>query len=547
MATRVPVSIQYQRPEGRADFERARRALQSSLGHGSADDAAAALAELGSALDTGVARIKRELVGSSLCWNEDNQRLAAWIQDQNRKLADMGEQLALAEARRPGGELALRLAALTLLHRGEALKWLQGRARRDYAPLHGLYAMMRAAGNHRADVTVLTEGRGRAATIEGLYFRALLLDRFASGNLTRAQLEVLDAWLWEWMPRLVGRDAAPEGRCLRADLDANAGLREGAREDGGAALYLPLATLEGLRRAVLAELHRGRMVPAHGCASEMRIEEHVSVLDRLRRAFDPAGEAREQRAQRRQSAGTKVEIWVGLAEILRHGAGVGPERGELPALSLVESPLVAKQGKLPPPRAEGAPDPTLRYLWQADVSATGFGFEALEGDAAGLEVGEVVGWRREPGGPCVLGKVTRRLASATDGQVFIGVHLLSDAAQPLALRCATAFGEGASHTFLYVPGDDDSGRHDAFLVPESTFEEPSAYDVRIAERRLTLRFNRTRARGRGWVLAGFEVLPVRDAAPAAPRASGSGELELVLDEDLLDRALSREVGSRLLS
>ncbi len=548
MAIKVPVSLQYQRPEGRADFERVRRAMQAALGAMGAEEGAAALAELAGTLDAGVARIKRELVGSSLCWNEDNQCLAAWIQEQNRKLADMGEQLVLSSARRAAGEVAARLVAFTILHRGESLKWLQGRARRDYAPLHAMYAMMREAGSHRAQVTVVTEGRGRNATIEGLYLRALLLDRFASGNLTRPQLEVLDAWLWEWMPRLVGRDAKPDGPALRVDLDANAGLREGPREGDGPTLYLPLAALESLRRAVLHELHRGRIVPAMGCAAEMRIEEHVAVLDRLRRAFDPAGEARDRRAQRRQAAGTKVEVWVGLAEILRHGAGVGGERRDLPALSLVDSPLVARQGKVPPPRAEGVPDPTRRYLWQSDVSATGFGFEALESDAAGLDVGEIVGWWREPGGPCVLGKVTRRLASATDGQVFIGVHLLSDCAQRLTLRCATAFGEGAAHTFLYVPGEDDSGRHDAFLVPESTFEEPSAYDVRIEERRLTIRLNRTRARGRGWVLAGFEVLPVR-ATVAAPvrREAESGDLELVLDEDLLDRALSREVGSRLLS
>lgn len=229
MAVKVPVSTQYQRPEGRADFERARRALQSALPQMDAAQAQGALAELAGALDSGVARIKRDLLGSSLCWNEDNQRLAAWIQEQNRRLADMGAELALAPARRPGGEPALRLAALALLQRGEALKWLQGRTRRDHAPLHALYTMMREAGGHRTPVTVVTEGRGRAATIEGLYLRALLLDRFASGNLTRAQLEVLDAWLWEWMPRLAGRDAPPEGATLRADLDANAGLREGAR------------------------------------------------------------------------------------------------------------------------------------------------------------------------------------------------------------------------------------------------------------------------------------------------------------------------------
>src|SRR6476661_6306156 len=153
MAIKVPVSLQYQRPDGRADFKRARRALQAELAQMDAGEAGAALAELAGTLDSGVARIKRELLGSSLCWNEDNQRLAAWIQEQNRRLAELGEQLAFACARRAVGESAARVVALTLLHRGEALKWLQGRARREYAPLHGLYAMVREAGGHRAVVT----------------------------------------------------------------------------------------------------------------------------------------------------------------------------------------------------------------------------------------------------------------------------------------------------------------------------------------------------------------------------------------------------------
>ncbi len=464
--------------------------------------------------------------------------------------------MQLAHAIAAGAEddpLAPRVVALTLAHAGEAMKWEAARERPDFLALHGLLGTL-PAERRREPLVVPAEGRGREAMVESLYFRALLLDRFASGSLTRQQVEVLDAWLWEWMPQLLGTASDPGGPFLRVDLDANAGLREGSRgDDDGPCLYLPLPALEGLRRAVVRELHRGRMVPAHGCAGEMRLEEHVAVLEALRRAFEPAEGEREKRARREHASGTRTEVWLGLEEIRALGFGLGDAPAPVPALSLVESPLVASGGSAPPP-APGAVDPTRRYLWRVDESATGVGFEALESDARGIEVGDVLGWRGE-GGACELGRVSRRLAAGADGQVFLGVQRLG-AAHALRLARRHPFEQGsAESTHLFVPGADESGRHDAFLVPEKEYATGEAYHARPGEGVFTVQFNRVRARGRGWILAGFEVLPAaarppeaapqHAAAPDAP-ARGAPPLELVLDEGLLDRALEREVGTRLL-
>ncbi|HET7729106.1 MAG TPA: hypothetical protein VFK48_03650 [Usitatibacter sp.] len=534
------VNPQFQRPEGRAEFDKARNALKSTLLDGDFDAGATRLLDLGAALDVGVARLKRDLLGSALCWNEDNQRVTAWIHQQHRKVTEMGMRLVEAMRReRPAPVLLPNVIALTLHHWGEGLKWVAGRERQDYEPLHMLLELAIAENRHREGMTFVADGRGRCVTIEALYFRALLLDRFGSGIMTRQQIEVLDAWLWEWADSLHGEESHPGGAALRVDLDADAGMRDGPREGEGRSLYLPLAPLEAKRREIVRELHRGRIVPAHGCTAEFRIEEHVAVLDHLQRALR-LPETAARRAKRQAAPGTRIEVWVGIADILARGAGikVGTETGRWRALSLADPSIStdpADQGR--PVRYESA-DPSRRYLWLADTSATGCGFEALESDANGLEIGDLIGWRRAAGGAIALGRIIRRLPSATAGQVFIGVQLFTETGIPFTLSRMDCYDRGrAEETFLFVPGDDESGRRDAFLVSESAFQQQHVYVARVGEDAFPLRFNRVRAKGRGWMLAGFEIVPVRRQAPVealpddgeAPGAEPS--FELVLDEE----------------
>lgn len=521
--TRLTLHLQFQRPECRGEFDKIRNALKSSLLDSGVEDGAGRLLDLGAALDTGVARMKRDLLGSSLCWNEDNQLVTAWIHQQHRTIAGIGSRVIEA-MRREDGEppLLARIIALTFFHWGEAVKWISGRERADYAPLHDMLSLSMAGGRHREPVTWVADGRGRTITIEALYFRALLLDRFASGNLTRQQVEVLDAWLWEWSACLTATPSRPDGAALRVDLDANAGLRDGVREGNGRSLYLPLEPLEAQRRALIKELHRGRIVPMNGCTAEFRIEEHVAVLDHLARAFRAPQDTGAKRAARQQEAATRIEVWVGLPEILARGDGVkvGVETGKWHVLSLADpsrSTEIKDAGQ--PVRYENA-DPSRRYLWLSDMSATGCGFEALDTDASGIEIGELIGWRRAAFGPITLGRVIRRLPSTTAGQVFLGVQLLTEMGLHFALTRADAFDRGgAENTFLFVPGDDASGRRDAFLLPESTFQQQHSYHAFTGDAVYTVKFNRVRNKGRGWILAGFEVVPAKRVEVTSPTPS----------------------------
>ena len=540
MATQPPICLRFQRPEGRSDFERARRELRTALPNAGAGEGAARLLELVATLDAGVARCKRELVGTALCWNDENRALIAWIGRQHRALLEMGVRLVEALRREPGDPRVVERVAAACLHAwGETCKWTLARERPDYRQLHDLLLLGASAERRRAAFACVVDGRAQQASLESLYFRALLLDRFASGSLTRAQLELLDAWLWEWSTVLEGHREPPAGPFLRVDVDLDAGLRHGARAGDGASLYLALAPLEAERRKLVQSLRRGRMVPAHGCAAELRIEEHVALIDYLRAALrDPIGEA-AQRAPRQAAAGTRVEVWVGLQEILARGIGVGIETGRWRTLDLQDA-AIAEQS-----RARFA-DASRRYLWLVDASASGLGFEALETDAAGIEAGDLVGWRRTLGGPVVIGQVARRMPGAQGGQVFLGVRLLTEAAQPLTLSQDLGR-ESGDATYLFVPGEDNSGRRDAFLVPESGFDLRASYRARIGAHAFTLQLNRVRSRGRGWILAGFEVMP---AGSGAPEPAPPPELTLAPqlgDDEQASHAWDHELSARLLS
>lgn len=552
MATKLALNLSFQRPECRAEYERARQALRTGLLEEGIEEGALRLIELGAALDVGVARLKRELLASSLCWNEENQQITAWIHQQHRRIAEMGQKLFEAmEGERGARSLLTRVIALTLHHWGEALKWIAGRERHDYQPLHAMLRMAMAEGRHRETLMWVVDGRGHAVCVESLYLRALLLDRFGSGSLTRQQVEVLDAWLLEWTDCLVSSAQPRAVATLRVDLDANAGLREGLRDGEGQSLYLALPPLEARRRQVVRELHLGRIFPAHGCTAEFRIEEHVAVLDHLQRALRAPDRAMVARAQRQQEPGTRIEVWVGLPDILARGAGVrvGTETGRWRALSLSDPSISTDPKDMGRTVRYEEGDPSRRYLWLADTSSTGRGFEALEADAVGLEIGDLLGWRRASGGPITLGRVIRRLPSTTAGQVFIGVRVMTEMGLPFTLSRTDAYDRGnADATFLFVPGDDECGRRDAFLVSEATYQQQHTYLARIGDDGFTLRMNRVRAKGRGWLLAGFEIVPSRRVAPTESSASDPPRFELTLEEREEDiDPWSAEVSSRLMA
>ena len=459
---------------------------------------------------------RNRLLGTALAWSEEDRREVAWLRHANDDLALAAYALCGSLGKRYGNgdERTVSMMARTLLHMGSVVKWEIAATRdapHDFGKPHAILRSAMAAGRHREVLRMRVGDRDIECTLEGLYFRALLLARFSSGALKMKQIEILDAWILMWMPALKGVPEAPSAAALRVDLDSSDGLRRGRRPDAGPSLYLPPGPIEGAYRAIIREFHAGRMVPADGITSTFRIEEHVAVLDMIRRGLRDSTHALVTRAERKE-ANVVVELHVGLAEVM--GRGFCPKPPQPVALT-----LAARDGqRLDVARRESDRDSAEEALYErrrrmvrvANVSETGFGIEGDECDCGSIAVGDVVALRLEAGSPLEICKVVRIVPTPVAGRVWIGVRRLSARARPIEVVQPSAQSQRErEQTLAFVPGEDESGRHDACLVSERAFADGAPLDAYVGDCVYTFRFNRPRERGRGWVLAGFEIAGVR--------------------------------------
>lgn len=457
------------------------------------------------------------LLQTSLTWSEEDRREATWLRRTSDGFALRGYALCDSLARRRGwdDELTRHMMARTLYHMGDVLKWevaVRRGAPHDFSKPHALIRAAMASGHHRDPLRMRFDGRDVACTLESLYFRALLLARFSSGALNSKQIEILDAWMWLWMPALQGVDSPPGEGALRVDLDSSDGLKLGPRPDAGPTLYLPPGPIEDAYRCIIREFHAGRMVPSQGITAGFRLEEHVAVLDLIRQGLREAAGAHTVRAQRHETD-LQVELHAGLSEVLTRG--FLPRPPSTPTLT-----LAARDGEhvLPPADRDrgGASDLFERHrrmVRVANASDTGFGLEGSDADCGGIGVGEIVALRLQDEGPLELCKVVRCVPSAP-GRTWLGVRRISARARPIEVLPSRNRARQRDMTLLFVPGEDESGRHDACLVPERTFTESKELEAYLGGCIYTFQFNRPRDRGRGWVLAGFEIM-------ASVAASGS--------------------------
>ncbi|MEP7068162.1 MAG: hypothetical protein ABI789_02930 [Usitatibacter sp.] len=512
MSQVIPLAVMADN-EGRARLELRMDALREAILAASAGAALRECEELHLELERFTTSLKWRLFASALVWTQDERQANQWMCAAYQAAACL-ELRAVDLAASPADDRVIGVAALALHHLAEALKSGIAIGRSllaEYRTLHDLMKRAIDAGRHREPLSLRVDGRQMRCCVESLYFRALLMARFAGGNLNCRQVEIFDAWLWQWMSVLESAPGAPPGAELRVDLDSSQGLWRGPRAALGVCLYLPHAPMERAFQSVVTQFHRGHLVPSEGLAAGFRIEEHIGVLDLLRRGLRQAKGEAGARAERQPGKGL-ADVHVGIAEIAaRAFLPLAPRRVE-----------IAPQGKdaaRPHGRRE-ADDPTgdlylqqRRRLLVRDVSISGFGLEGLEAECAGMEVGDLLAIRRA-GEPLALGKVVR-IASSEGERIIVGVERLPGAAMPIRFAKPREDASGEDFDLVFVSGDDDSGRHDAFLVSERLYAERWKLDVAAEGDVFGFRFNRVRERGRAWVLAGFEIVTLERGAAAA--------------------------------
>jgi hypothetical protein len=486
-------------------------ALESAA-RGADSDAASMLLRLHADVDARVTFLKRRLLGTALQWTEADRADARWIDAMQHRLGNAAASL-LRDCEPAAGTddpQALLVIAHALYHRGEAVKLdvvAGAPPANEYRSIHGLMRLAMARGHQRAPMPLLIDGARVECTIEALYFRALLLARLASGALNPKQIEILDAWIRMCQPVLRGVSEAPSGSAMRADLDSAHGLQRGPRRDPGPSLYLPQAPLEAAHRSIVAEMHKGNIVPAGGLASSFRVEEHVAVLELIARGLRDSRVEPVTRAARRPGA-ARAEMLVGLGEIIARGFSAPapvPSPLSLAAkdgIRTIEARRVSDRDELP-----NVYEQVRRCVQLVDESDSGFLLEGDMVDCGEVAVADLVGLRFGESETPLLCCVTRRIPAAADGKVRFGVTRISSATVPVQVVAVDEPGV-PSAPLVFVPGADSSGRHDGFLVSDITFEKGDRIELEAESVNFTLKFNRVRERGRGWVLAGYEVVGV---------------------------------------
>lgn len=442
----------------------------------------------------------REVLGTTLLWNESEHAFVQWLRDGYhrfaRTAAESLKRAVLTDAV-PGGA-AGTLAALALAQYGNAIKWAGiAEGERDAVSLvevkrvHELVERAGLTGEARA---VPHGERDATVGLEALFIRALMLDAVCRGNLGPRQVEIIDDWLWEWTGeyRLA---AAVEGAALAYDESGERGLRTTRGEATGreGRRYVDIEPLERQIAGVVRGFREGGIFPGYGCAAEFRVEEHAAALDFLRFFLDAARHhlTRQARTPREE----KVEAFAGLHEIL--AKAFVPRRGPIAARA-ARSPRTAS---LQAPGIDTLFDIPRRILRVLDESAGGLGAETDEDAVKPIEVGMLVTVHRDDESRPLLCEVMRR-APGRSGRIRLGLRVLSrDPAKLRLTRPGTERGIDA----IYLPGAEASGHLDTLLVSEADFTVRERFEVRFDDRTFMVRMNRVRYHGRGWFLAGFEV------------------------------------------
>jgi hypothetical protein len=491
--------------EGREQFEREFKAMRALLADPNHSLVTNAFVALEWQFDQQVQKEQGTLLANPLQWDEAEQHFAQWILRQFTKLADMGKHVADRVAGIDQADPVLSyVIARALVHHGNVWKWAQFANRpgneHGFGAANSLYEH---ALDARKDMDVHSfnrEGRPVAPTIAGLFLRAHLLARVASGNLNRQQTEIFDAWLWAAMLDLQLSPAAEDNAVLRLEPGSQRGLQFGvdARTE---ARYLPAEALRRIAGRAQDGFHKGIIFPGHGAAQSFRLEEHVAVLDFLRAMIEQIESGRQpHRAERVRKDGELLEVHIGLTDILRT---LGSGRINAPTrLSIAQSQSENKIDSIYQMRR--------RYMALVDQSETGLGLEVAASEAGEVGVGEMIAIIFPDDSEPLMGQVARIVPSPREGMVRLGVHLEFVDWQAVEVKVAGASPSKRETAAFYVPGADSSGRYDMLLVGESFAHGKPLCEVRMGEQVYDLRINQIRQKGRGWVAAGFEVVGVRE-------------------------------------
>ena len=458
--------------------------------------------------------------------SDGGQAVCEWLSACYDHLARMAREVVPVEVPvdpRQAAKQAVQLApawALAIMLAAHASKWRKIAGLRADAAARGRLHMLFVSGVATlVDAVILdvTVDRRRIETsIEALYVRALLLERFASGNLPPRRLEVLDGWLLEWMGALwLSRAPNSDGPWLAVDTrNPSLGLTRFHPGDK-ADFFLGLKPLQRQLERAAKDFHRGVIFPGWGIGLTFRMEEHVAVIEFLEREFDIIEHADAQKGKRFSiGRNSDVSVFFGFNEIysqaLQRQSTVVPVGGAPAPGGLIEA--VARKLSNDGLAAKGvlaAGSPGHQPIRLLDISESGLGLEMSAEAAARVELDELIAVQIEARRPWVLGVVVRKTGAHLNRVATVGVRVLSKL--PMRAGLSLVHESQAHHAIkgIFVAGAAEHGFADSLIVADTVYRTSSTLSAMVATGVFHLRLGRVRQQGPGWKMAAVDVIVAR--------------------------------------
>jgi hypothetical protein len=468
------------------------RALEKNVPGYKSSDATNALSQALRFFEDNTRLEREQLLLAGVAKDKVEQAACIWLAERYDHLLRLTREVVLRSfvAEDTDKSPQAPICALAILLSGQSIKWRKfSGSRADNTTREWLHQIFRTASAFGVDAAVLSvriEDRQYDATVETLYLRALLLDRFSSGNLPPTRLELLDNWLVAWMGSLwLTREPAPGVPTLGINTAApQRGLIPHVVGDG-AHLFLSLRPMQRQLDRSIRQFHQGSIFPGWGIGQGARMEEHVAVIDFLEREFSLIETAPKQR-NKRISIGTNsiVGVFFGFSEICR--MAFDPER--LHTLT-----------------GGGAEIGIRNAINLADISEGGLGLDMTDEDARRVHVDDLVAIRLEKGRPCVIGVIVRKSKLERPSATLIGVKVLTKQPVYRGMDRVDEANTWQPTEAILLAGDAEDGFADSVIVSDTTYAANALLAVTLGNHNYDLRLRRVRQQGAGWRMAAYDA------------------------------------------
>ena len=331
--------------------------------------------------------------------------------------------------------------------------------------LHGLYAFAEENGLQHKEIPDPMNGSEPLSSCRNIYVKILLTCYARTAELSRSQLQMLDAWLTEWSELVsVQRSytiSKGDAQPLALDIAGTQGLQPIKWVTHKANMrYLTMMPLSKSLRVKTVLLQQGQTPEQLKLGNHHNAQECIELLTFLHRCWC---EDNDTRTVERNPGSQPAQLCYPAENI--HALLSGKPLQQAGAANPMAKMQIEVQGRVPRGTGNPAPHEPNRQVegWQLENESI-LGAKLTRVDALGgrLNKRQLVALRIGDAQPFMLGATTWVNVTRT-GQLGIGVHYLPGTVQAVMLRAADA-----------SPGATEISAPGFLLLPVPALQTPAS-------------------------------------------------------------------------